>query len=43
MSILGQTIVGRIKQAIIAWDGVCIVTPHERDQVDAGDTAVMFA
>src|SRR3954454_2389182 len=36
MVILGQAIIGSIKQAVIAWDGVCVVTPHERDQVDAG-------
>ena len=43
MVILGQAIIGSIKQAVVAWDGVRIVTPHERDQVDARDNPVMFA
>ena len=43
MVILGQPIIGRIKQAIIAWDGVCVVTPDEADQVDAGHRLAVFA
>lgn len=37
-----QAIVGGIKQAIIAWDGVCAITPDEAHQVDPLHHAVMF-
>jgi len=43
MVILRQAIVGRIKQPVIAWDGVRVVTLHQGDQIDARDNAVMFA
>ena len=41
--IFGQAIIGGIKQAIVAWDGVRIVTPHEGYQIDPGHDAAMFA
>ena len=43
MVILGQAIIRCIKQAIIAWDGVRVVTPYECHQVDPGDGPVVFA
>jgi len=43
MVILSQAIIGRIKQAVIAWDGVCVVTPYEGDQIDARANSMMFA
>ncbi|CAA9345294.1 MAG: hypothetical protein AVDCRST_MAG93-6855 [uncultured Chloroflexia bacterium] len=43
MRILGHTIDGLVIQAIVAWDGVCTITPQKRDQIDAGDHAMMLA
>jgi hypothetical protein len=41
--IFGQPIRRAIKEAIVAWDGVCIVTPHEGHQIDPRHNAAMFA
>jgi hypothetical protein len=41
--VLGLAIIGRIIQAIIAWDGVRVVPPHQGHEVDAGHNPVMFA
>ena len=41
--ILGHTIDGLVIQAIIAWDGVCAITPQKRDQIDTRYDPMMFA
>ena len=41
--IICQVIRGRIKEAIIAWDSVGTVTPHEDHQVDPSHNAAVFA
>jgi hypothetical protein len=34
---------GLVVEAIVAWDGVCAITPQQRDQVDAHDDMMVFA
>jgi hypothetical protein len=43
VDILGQTTDGLVVEAIVAWDGVCAMTPQQRDQVDARDNTMVFA
>src|SRR6266576_4292754 len=43
MVIFGAAVEGLVKQAIVAWDGVCTITPEERHQIDAVDHAMMLA
>jgi hypothetical protein len=43
VDVLGHTIDRLVVEAIVAWDGVCAITPQQRDQVDAHDDMMVFA
>jgi len=43
MVIFAAAVEGLVKQAIVAGDGVCTITPQERHQIDALDHAMMLA
>src|SRR3954451_9942557 len=43
MSILGQTIHRLVIEPIVAWDGVCAITPEQGDQIDATHHTMVLA
>src|SRR3954451_3726390 len=43
VSILGHAVHRLVVKPIVAWDGVCAITPQQGDQVDARDDAMVLA